>query len=266
MRLYVTSADGKQPIRIITTPGNADDYSPAWGAQNWIAFAQKDRNFHQSVWIVNPQTDDTKAVSVPGGDAISPAWSPDGRTLAYQQQTSSQHWNIMLYDLKSGQSTQLTHDEGDNTVPVWSPSGTFIAFHSTRGGQPDLYMITPTGKNLKQLTNDGAGKLNTTWAPDGIRLLYSSDVSGQTQIYVVNVTAATPAPVQITKGNFASFGPTWNCAGTQIVYSAASNGPTGTFNLFSLPASGNGQPQAVTSGNFSDTGVVIRDSGTNSGR
>lgn len=59
----------------------------------------------------------------------SPAWSPDGRKLAFESGRSGQT-QIWILDLRGGEPVQLTALSTGASQPVWSPDGSMIAFIS----------------------------------------------------------------------------------------------------------------------------------------
>ena len=56
-----------------------------------------------------------------------PAWSPDGRSLAYARFADGT-WDLYVYDLDSRRERRLTRGGGDEIDPAWSPDGRLIAF------------------------------------------------------------------------------------------------------------------------------------------
>lgn len=62
-----------------------------------------------------------------------PAWSPDGRTIAFSSNREG-NFNIYLLRIKDSRITQLTFSEEDETEPAWYPDGRHVAFTRDMGG------------------------------------------------------------------------------------------------------------------------------------
>jgi Tol biopolymer transport system component len=69
-------------------------------------------------------------------DDRSPAWSPDGRTIAFASGFASEGYlnEIWLMDPDGRNQRPLTHRVGIDEYPVWSPDGRTIGFACTNGG------------------------------------------------------------------------------------------------------------------------------------
>ena len=75
----------------------------------------------------------------------NPAWSPDGRWIAFESNREGIH-HIYKMNISGGKLQQLT-DEGEfNSNPAWSPDGKRIAFNSTRGPGSGIYVMESNGK------------------------------------------------------------------------------------------------------------------------
>jgi DNA-binding winged helix-turn-helix (wHTH) protein len=98
-----------------------------------------------------------------------PAWSPDGRTLAYASDRGGT-FEIFLRDMVAGgERLALTADGQHNVQPVWSPDGSQIAYHSSgRGG---IWIVARGGGSPRQLSTFGS---RPAWSPDGARLAFQS--------------------------------------------------------------------------------------------
>src|SRR6185312_4304438 len=105
-----------------------------------------------------------------------PAWSPDGRSLAYVSWRRGQP-NIFVSHIYEATLDELTKGSaaGENYLPAWSPDGTRIAFSSTRSGNSEIYVANKDGSNVRRLTNNPAIDTTPTWSPTGNEIAFVSD-------------------------------------------------------------------------------------------
>ena len=105
---------------------------------------------------------------------ISPAWSPDGRRLAYVSFETGKAV-VMLQDVASGERRAVASFRGSNSAPAWSPDGRRLVVTLTRDGVSQLYLMDLAGENLRRLTNSAAIDTEATFSPDGQQLYFVSD-------------------------------------------------------------------------------------------
>lgn len=109
-----------------------------------------------------------------GYDARMPAWSPDGRHLAFQAYRDST-WDLWTISADGSGLRPLTSGPFDDREPHWSPDGTRLAFSSDRGGQYDVWVLTLATGDLRRLTASNANDSMPAWAPDGREIAFVSD-------------------------------------------------------------------------------------------
>ena len=115
---------------------------------------------------------------------LSPAWSPDGRKLAY---VSFERGNSSIYiqDIATGAREVVASFRGINGAPAFSPDGTRLALTLSRTGNPEIYVMDLASKNLTQITRHWGIDTEPTWHPKGTTILFTSDRGGKPQIYEV---------------------------------------------------------------------------------
>lgn len=113
---------------------------------------------------------------------LSPAWSPDGRQLAYVSFETNRS-TIFIQDLASGERSLLAEFNGINGAPAWSPDGRQIALTLSKDGNPDLYIYTLATKKFQRLTDHSAIDTEPAWSPDGQSIIFTSSRSNGAQIY-----------------------------------------------------------------------------------
>jgi dipeptidyl aminopeptidase/acylaminoacyl peptidase len=104
----------------------------------WIAYTlstpDMDANRNASnIWIVATSGSTPLQLTRSGHDS-SPAWSPDGKTLAFLSSRSGDS-QVYLLTMDGGEPRQFTHISTGADIVKWSPDGKTIAF--TSGVYPD---------------------------------------------------------------------------------------------------------------------------------
>ncbi len=79
------------------------------------------------LWIMAPDGSDLRQLTRGHHDVSSPAFSPDGSTLAFLSSRDDQGQQIHVLPLDGGEAHRLTSFPGGVSDPVWAPTGTHIA-------------------------------------------------------------------------------------------------------------------------------------------
>jgi TolB protein len=121
---------------------------------------------------------------------ISPAWSPDGRWLAYVS-FETQKAGVWVQEVATGRRQLIAHFRGSNSAPAWSPSGRELAVTLSRDGLAQLYLINADGTNARRLTTSSAIDTEPVFSPDGLTVYFVSDRGGGPQVYRTPVAGAS---------------------------------------------------------------------------
>lgn len=118
---------------------------------------------------------------------MSPAWSPDGRRLAYVS-FERRKPSIFIQEVFTGRRDKVASFKGINGAPAWSPDGRSMAMTLSKDGNPDIFIMDLASKKVRAITRNFAIDTEPAWSPDGRHLVFTSDRGGKPQIYRVPVS------------------------------------------------------------------------------
>ncbi|MFK7891809.1 MAG: Tol-Pal system beta propeller repeat protein TolB [Granulosicoccus sp.] len=113
---------------------------------------------------------------------LSPAWAPDGISIAYVSFENKTQSAIYIQNRQKGSRVKAISTTGINGAPSWSPDGTRLAVTLSHEGNPDVYLYQIQSGTLTRLTQSGAIDTEPVWL-DNDTLVFTSDRSGGPQLY-----------------------------------------------------------------------------------
>lgn len=133
---------------------------------------------------------------------MSPAWSPDGQSLAYVS-FEDKNAAVFVKALRTGERRRVSARAGINGAPAWSPDGKKLALTlSRKDGDVDVYTLDLASQMLTRMSFDPGIDTEPVWSADGKKLYFTSDRAGSPQIYEVTVDdPRTPRRVTF-EGNY----------------------------------------------------------------
>lgn len=164
--LVIAPASGSAPPRRISRGTDPwDEESPALSPDGTrVAFISSRPRTPQIYSMRLDGSDERIETPVTGkrrSYRTSPDWSPDGRTIAFEQQNGD--FQLWLVDRQTRRMRRLT-TVGENEDPSWAPDSRHLAFTSNRGGSKAIWVLDVDTGRMRQLTPGGSARL-AAWSP-----------------------------------------------------------------------------------------------------
>jgi TolB protein len=150
-----------------------------------IAYINEQRNASSRVFrliVADYDGENARVVAESPQPLMSPAWSPDGRRLAYVSFEGNQA-AIYMQTLRTGTRDLVSRRAGVNGAPVFSPDGRRLALTLSQDGNLDLYTLEIGTQVLRRITDSPAIDTEPAWSSDGQSLYFTSDRAGGPQVY-----------------------------------------------------------------------------------
>ena len=229
--LYLTGADGRGR-RVLLQDPSFGFWGPAWSPDGkQIAFSRTipavvaPGTGVAELYVADADGKNLQQLTHNGRNNYLPAWSPDGRTLAYLS-GSGDATEIYAIDLESGQETRLTNNSALEYGIAWSPDGKQIAFGTRRDGDWQIYTMKADGSDPRALPTPAAGH-SPAWSPDGKHIAFVVEKNEDSDIWVMDADGSNQRP--LVGGPSADYLPAWSPDGQSIAYTSWRDGTEAVF-------------------------------------
>ncbi len=140
------------------------------------------------IWVMPGNGGSATPITDEFGDARQPAWSPDGRRVAFQ---SFRDGNYHIWSVAADGTglTQHTFGPYDDREPDWTTDGRQLVFSSDRSGNYDLWRVDLRTGTLAQMTTDPADDYNPAVHSSG-RIAFVSEREAGRGIWVRNTSGS----------------------------------------------------------------------------
>ncbi len=227
-------ARGLTPSRPLTTRGvrqTGPRFSPDRAT---VAYTSRSvARFTQIRLIGADGTNDRKLVDRNGGDAL--AWTPDGRTLVYDEpqifRTFESHSDLSAVDVATRRVRRLTRGMRASQPDV-SPDGTRIAFVRRVDDRSELYTMALDGRDVRPLTTSAAETQWSAphWSPAGDTIVAARWTPGG-WLDLLLVDVATGALTRLTEDRARDMEPVFTPDGAAVLFRSDRDGVSNLYLL-----------------------------------
>src|SRR5215472_13025812 len=184
---------------------------------------ERKHEYRSSIWVVPSAGGEVRRFTAGPAKTYNPAWSPDGRWLAFvseregetsgkddkeQKKQGKGKPQLWLIPTDGGEARQLTFMQHGAANPVWSPDSKQLLFNAAVGPADEE---TEEGKPLPR-----ARVINNLWYRlDGVGFIYER----RQHLFLVDVAGGEPQ--QLTDGDWDDGDAAWSPDGTHITFTSS---------------------------------------------
>jgi Tol biopolymer transport system component len=220
--IFVTRLDGSGETRLTVDPSDDD-----WGASvspdhTRIAYRKSDpKSGVSDLYVAAADGSHAARITHSGRHDTQPAWSPDGRFIAYVSSPASTSGNSLLQVVPEigGQPRTLTNGTATLNGPSWSPDGDTIAFGS-RKAERDWVAVIPAAGGTPTFLTAGVDGSWPAWSPNGATIAFTLGFgTGSAAIYSMDARGVEAARIS-PRADVDDRYPAWSPDGRSIAYTS----------------------------------------------
>lgn len=147
-----------------------------------MAFVKSDGPRKKDVWSVKPNGRYLKRLTNMQGEALSPAWSPDGGRVIFTHIDKRSH-GLGVYEAGSGSVNRIKFPGNTVIGPAYMPDGR-VAVSLTDGRNPSIFLLGPGLQKESKLDNSSAIDVSPSLDATGSLMAFTSSRLGSPQIFL----------------------------------------------------------------------------------
>ncbi|MBO0857417.1 MAG: PD40 domain-containing protein, partial [Chloracidobacterium sp.] len=213
-------------------PGNSQYMAPDG---NFLAVTDKNSLEEPfSIYLVSIETGEKRKLTTPAAGAFGdsyPAFSPDGKTLAFLRSSSRATTDLYLMSVTGGAPRRLTFDNTSILGLAWTSDGREIVIASRRGGSIfSLWRIPAAGGTPERLPTIGESVISPAISRQGNRMAYTQTLDDQNIWRLeLDATGRAGATTNLISSTLEDNGPDYSPDGGKIVFASNRSGGYGIW-------------------------------------
>jgi TolB protein len=179
-----------------------------------------DKSGKKEIYFMNYDGTETKQLTHHKSLSFAPAWSPDGKKMAYSIVTrhTGNIKNIDLYEYDFVQQTLrlLSDRTGINSGAVYTPDGKNLLLTLSYQGSPAIYSLDLSTRALTRLTQSLGFDVDPNLSPDGKRFAFVSSRTGKPMVFAAEIDGKNPQ--RLTFAGRYNATPSWSPRNNKIAF------------------------------------------------
>ena len=119
-----------------------------------------------AIHVIRTDGGESRTLTGPGMDASSPAWSPDGRQIAFVRNLEESPTQIHVMNADGTGRRRLTKRSIAAIDPGWSPDSTRVVFSTLSARGASLFHVAASGGEPVRLTTGRGVNIGPAWQPN----------------------------------------------------------------------------------------------------
>jgi TolB protein len=221
--VHVMNADGSGRRRLVRSTELGQEGGHAWAPDRRRIAIARNPSFpptpgtpyisDSKIYVMNADGSEQRRLTSTADLEGSPAWSPDGRKIAFLRETDGVRVPYVVN--ADGSDERRLTSIGASSV-AWSPDGSRILFERETRNSSEIYVVNADGTEPRRLTRISGGNFvpsgSPAWSPDGKRIAFVRNG----QVWVMNADGSEQR--RLTLEGAPNFNPSWSPDGRRIAF------------------------------------------------